>query len=62
MRDIHGGPARTEPSGCGTPFVIGIAISASALPMSICPHTMSNGRPSSDNVRVRPVIACLVDV
>ena len=38
------------------------AISVSALPMSIWPQAMSNGRPSSAIDFVRPVIACLVAV
>jgi len=53
------GSTRTEPSACGTPWVILKAISVSALPMSIWPQAMSKGRPSSDSVRVSPVTACL---
>ena len=33
--------ARIDPSACGTPRVIGSAISVSAFPMSICPQAMS---------------------
>jgi hypothetical protein len=37
-------------------------ISVNALPISICPHAMPNGLPSSDRHFVSPVIACLVTV
>src|SRR5258708_8890737 len=37
------------------PAVIRVA----ALPISICPHAMSNSRPSRERARVSPVIACL---
>ena len=50
------------PLACGTPTVIGAAISVSALPISICPQAMLNGRPSSASVLVSPVMACLVAV
>ncbi len=54
--------AATLPLACGTPTVIAAAISVSALPMSIWPQAMSNGRPSSASVLVSPVTACLVAV
>ena len=51
-----------EPSACGTPLVMGNAISVSALPMSICPQTMLYFLPSSDVLLVSPVMACFVAV
>ena len=56
------GSGAIVPLACGTPLVIGAAISVSALPMSIWPQAMLNGRPSSDRDLVRPVMACFVTV
>ena len=39
-----------------------VVMSVAALPMSIWPQAMSNGRPSSAVDLVSPVIACLVAV
>jgi len=39
------GSGRTLPSACGTPLTIRAVISLAALPMSIWPTAMSNGRP-----------------
>src|SRR5258708_1128420 len=56
------GSGAIEPSACRMPCAIRSVISLAAFPMSICPHAMSYGRPSSDVDLVRPVIACLVAV
>ena len=56
------GSGITRPSACRAPRAIPAVMSVAALPMSICPHAMPNGRPSSDSDFVSPVIACLVDV
>ena len=50
------------PSACGTPEFIFSVMSEAALPMSICPHAMPYGRPSSDSVLVSPEIACFEQV
>ncbi len=50
--------ARTDPSGCGMPWVMEYAMSVRAFPMSICPHAILKARPSNEIVRVNPVIAC----
>ena len=44
------------------PLAMRSVISVAALPMSICPQAMSNGRPSREMHLVRPVMACLVEV
>ena len=51
---------RFVPSGCGMPVTMALAMSVSAFPMSICEAQISYGRPSSERLFVRPVIACLV--
>src|SRR3954468_5115194 len=50
------------PFGWSTPSFILAVISVAALPISIWPQAMSNGRPSSAVDLVRPVLACLVAV
>ena len=56
------GSARTEPSAWRAPVAMPAVMSVAALPMSICEQAMLYGRPSSESDRVRPVIACFVDV
>ena len=50
------------PSACRAPVAIPAVMSVAALPMSICPQTMSKGLPSNESVFVIPLIACLVAV
>ena len=52
----------TLPSAWRAPAAIHSVISVAALPMSIWPQAMPNGRPSSEIDLVSPVIACLVAV
>ena len=52
----------TCPCACICPFTDFAVIGVAALPMSTWPQAMSNGRPSSEIVLVRPVTACLVEV
>ena len=57
------GSVRVSPSACSTPVVrVGSVSSVDALPMSICPHAMSYGRPSSDVCLVSPVTPCFAAV
>ena len=56
------GSGASEPSACGTPWLICAVMAVAALPMSICPQAMSWARPSREMDLVRPVIACLVAV
>src|SRR3954470_16587940 len=56
------GSGRMLPSACRAPDSDSLVMSLRALPMSICPHAMSYGRPSSAVAFVSPVTACLVAV
>src|SRR5271168_2034900 len=56
------GSGAVLPSACNEPAAIPAVMFVAALPMSICPQAMSCARPSRDNARVRPVIACLETV
>ena len=56
------GSTASEQSACSTPLDIWRVMAVPALPISIWPQAMLNGRPSSADDLVRPVMACLVAV
>src|SRR5580658_2934713 len=56
------GSTKIEPFACGTPLDIRSVISVAAFPISIWPQAILKLRPSSEMLRVSPVMACLVAV
>jgi hypothetical protein len=56
------GSLRVEPSAWSVPSAAPEPIDVAALPMSICPQAMPNGRPSSWSCLVSPAIPCFATV